>query len=261
MTRTATDIWSEEAGPEDGPLVAIVHGSMDRSAGMLRLSRRLDGHYRVLRYDRRGYGRSHPHPGPFEMDGQVADLVELLAGRRAVLVGHSYGGNVALATAARHPDLVAGVVVYESPLSWMPWWPSTTARTLADAEEVGPGETAERFMRRLIGDRRWEELPERTRQVRRDEGTALIGELRDLRTREPWTAERLPLPVAVGVGERGAPHHRDGMSRLAALLPDATLVELAGAGHGAPVTHADDMVDRLVLPLLVRVAGEWTPTR
>ncbi|MEY2755972.1 MAG: hypothetical protein RJB65_2330, partial [Actinomycetota bacterium] len=54
---------------------------------------------------------------------------------------------------------------------------------------------------------------------------------------------------------------RDGMSRLAALLPDATLVELAGAGHAAPVTHADDMVDRLVLPLLDRVAGDWRPAR
>ena len=100
---------------------------MDRSAGMLKLSRRLDEDFRVLRYDRRGYGRSFPHDGPFTMDAQVADLVGLLAGRRAVLVGHSYGGNVALATADHHPDLVAGVAVYETPLSWEPWWPGTTA--------------------------------------------------------------------------------------------------------------------------------------
>jgi len=257
VTRRPHDIWSEEAGPVDGPLVAIVHGSMDRSAGMLKLSRRLDTTHRVLRYDRRGYGRSHPHPGPFDMDGQVADLLGLLQGRRAVLVGHSYGGNVALATAARHPDLVAGVVVYESPLSWMPWWPSTTARTLADAEEVGPGETAERFMRRLIGDRRWEELPERTRQVRRDEGEALIGELGDLRARAPWAADDVTMPVVVGFGDRGAPHHQDGMTRLAGLLPDARLVTLAGAGHGAPQTHPDAVVETMVRPLLERVGAPW----
>lgn len=257
MTRTTTDIWSEEAGPVDGPLIAIVHGSMDRSAGMLKLSRRLDDRYRVLRYDRRGYGRSHPHPGPFDMDGQVADLLELLAERPCVLVGHSYGGNVALATAARRPDLVAGVVVYESPLSWMPWWPSTTARTLADAEHVGPGETAERFMRRLIGDRRWDELPERTRQVRRDEGQALIGELSDLRARAPWMADDVRMPVVVGFGDRGAPHHQDGMTRLAALLPDARLAVLEGAGHGAPQTHPDAVVEMLVRPLLERVGAPW----
>ena len=258
MTRRHDEIWSEEAGPAAAPLVVIVHGSMDRSAGMLKLSRRLDDRFRVVRYDRRGYGRSHPHPGPFDMDGQVSDLLALIDGRRCVLVGHSYGGNVALATAARHPELVAAVAVYESPLSWMPWWPSTTARTLADADEVGPGETAERFMRRLIGDQRWEALPERTRQVRRDEGQALIGELGDLRARPPWSAERLTLPVAVGVGERGAPHHRDGMVRLAELLPDATLTRLDGAGHAAPVTHADAFVDRLVVPLLERAGSPWS---
>ncbi|HZX56412.1 MAG TPA: alpha/beta hydrolase, partial [Ilumatobacteraceae bacterium] len=87
-------LWSEEAGDGDRPLIALVHGSMDRSAGMLKLSRRLDSDFRVLRYDRRGYGRSFPHPGPFMMAGQIDDLVGLLAGRRAVLVGHSYGGDV-----------------------------------------------------------------------------------------------------------------------------------------------------------------------
>ena len=94
-------IWSEEAGDPNAPLVALVHGSMDRSAGLLKLSRRLDDDHRVLRYDRRGYGRSAPHPGPFGMDGQVDDLVALLDERPAVVFGHSYGGNVALAVAAR----------------------------------------------------------------------------------------------------------------------------------------------------------------
>ena len=63
-------------------------------------------------------------PGPFTMGAQVDDLVGLLGGRKAVLVGHSYGGNVAFATADHHPELVAGVAVYETPLSWEPWWPA-----------------------------------------------------------------------------------------------------------------------------------------
>ena len=95
-------VWSAEAGEALHPLIVFVHGAMDRSASMLKLSRRLDDEYRVLRYDRRGYGHSVTHPGPFAMADQVADLVGLLAGRRAVLVGHSYGGNVALAAAAGH---------------------------------------------------------------------------------------------------------------------------------------------------------------
>ena len=140
-----TPIASDEAGDPDAPLIALIHGSMDRSTGMLRLSRRLDDRFRVLRYDRRGYGRSvpadGPHPGPFDMPHQVDDLVGLLAGRRALLFGHSYGGNVALATAARLPEQIMAVAVYETPLSWEPWWPGTTA---GGAVQIGRASCRER---------------------------------------------------------------------------------------------------------------------
>ena len=43
-------------------------------------------HSGCLRYDRRGYGRSVSHPGPFGIDEQVSDLVGLLGGRRAARV-------------------------------------------------------------------------------------------------------------------------------------------------------------------------------
>ena len=166
---------TDEAGPIGGPLVVLIHGSMDRSSGMLKLSRVLDSRCRVARYDRRGYGRSvptsdhkpGPHPGPFDMAAQVGDLVEVIAGRAAVLVGHSYGGNVALATAQRHPHLVRSVAIYETPMSWMPWWPGNTAGGAAVAASHSPDEAAERFMRRMIGDERWDGLPERTRATRR----------------------------------------------------------------------------------------------
>ena len=103
----------------------LVHGSLDRSAGMLKLSRRLDDRFRVLRYDRRGYGRSAPHDGPFAMDEQVADLVDVLGGAAAPSCS-------ATATAATSPspwptatrDLVRAVGVYETPLSWVDWWPT-----------------------------------------------------------------------------------------------------------------------------------------
>ncbi|MGH9271369.1 MAG: alpha/beta fold hydrolase, partial [Ilumatobacteraceae bacterium] len=115
-------VWAEEAGPDGAPLIVLVHGSMDRSAGLLKLSRRLDEVHRVVRYDRRGYGRSAPHAGPFRMDEQVADLVSLLDGRPATVFGHSYGGDVALALADRHPELVPAVGIYEAPLPWLDWW-------------------------------------------------------------------------------------------------------------------------------------------
>jgi pimeloyl-ACP methyl ester carboxylesterase len=251
-------VWSEEAGEAGDPLVVVIHGSMDRSAGMLKLSRRLDADFRVLRYDRRGYGRSFPHVGPYTMDAQVSDLVGLLDGRRAVLFGHSYGGNVALATADHHPDLVAGVAVYETPLSWEAWWPGTTAGAVAVAAAGQPEEAAERFMRRMLGDRRWEELPERTRHARRAEGMAMVEELADLRRHRPWVASHIAAPVLVSYGSLGRPHHHQGMRHAATLL-GCPLVELAGCHHDAPLSHPELVRSEVIEPLLRMVGPPWSP--
>jgi pimeloyl-ACP methyl ester carboxylesterase len=250
-------LWAEEAGSAHDPLIALIHGSMDRSAGMLKLSRQLDADFRVLRYDRRGYGRSSPHPGPFTMGAQVDDLVRLLAGRRAVLVGHSYGGNVALAAADRHPDLVAGVAVYEIPLSWEEWWPGTTAGSIAVAESGSPQEAAEQFLRRMLGEERWDELPERTKQARRSEGAPMVEELADLRRHRPWAASRITVPVTTSSGSLGAPHHHQGMRHAATQL-DCPLVELAGCRHDAPLSHAALFRTEVIDPLLPRVGEPWS---
>lgn len=239
-------IWSATTG--SGPSVVLVHGSLDRSAGLLKLSRRLDDRCRVTRYDRRGYGRTRPHPGPFTMPHQVDDLAGILrqetgSSEPSVLVGHSYGGNVALATADRHPGLVAGVVTYESPLSWEPWWPGDSAGGDAVAWQGDPEEAAERFMRRLIGDARWDRLPPSSRAARRAEGVAMIGELTDLRVRRPWTPDRIDVPVLVLHGEHGRDHHRRGSETLAAMLPQAQLRTVPGAHHFGPNTHPDHVAD------------------
>jgi pimeloyl-ACP methyl ester carboxylesterase len=247
---TDRGLWADEAGNPAHPLVALIHGTMDRSSGMLKLSRQIDGVYRVLRYDRRGYGKSAPHAGPFGMDEQVADLVSLLCDRPAVLVGHSYGGNVALATATRHPHLVRAVAMYETPLSWEPWWPGSTAGGNAVATRGSPGEAAERFMRRMIGDAKWESLPERTRAVRRMEGDALVGELVDLRDNPPWRAEDVHVPVLCGYGTDGAAHHKRGMQHVADTVAGARLVELPGCRHDAPLSHPALFARMMVEPLL-----------
>ncbi len=251
----AAPIWADETGSEGAPLVVLIHGSMDRSTGVLKLARQLDSVARVVRYDRRGYGKSYPHPGPFSMQDQLDDLLGVMAGRRAVIIGHSFGGNVALAAADRHPELVSAVAVYETPLSWEPWWPGSTAGAAAVATSGEPAEAAERFMRRLIGDTRWEGLPERTREVRRREGAAMVGELTALRGGPPWLADRITVPVLAGFGSRGAAHHRQGMEYVAQTVVGAQVVELEGCRHDAPLSHPALFAERLVLPLLQITRG------
>ena len=254
MRADTSAVWSEESGPTDAPLVVLIHGSMDRSAGLLKLSRRLDADFRVARYDRRGYGRSAPHAGPFDMESQIADLLGVLAGRPAMLFGHSFGGNVAIATAARHAPLARAVIVYESPLSWLPWWPRDTAGSKALAGTVDPADAAERFMRRLIGDEKWARLPAGTRASRRAEGLTMLGELDDLRRNPPWHAEDIHVPFVAMRGAGGAEHHRRSAGHLAEVIAGAALVEVEGARHFGPNTHPDD-VAAVIRDLAARVSA------
>jgi len=239
-------LFATETGPDSEFLVVLIHGSLDRSGGMALLARQIQTSQRVLRYDRRGYGRSWPHPGPFTVENQVDDLVTLVGSRRAVLVGHSFGGNIALAASVRLRDQIVGVTTYETPLSWMQWWPGTTAGAMAVASSEA--DAAENFMIRLIGNKRWNALPERTREERRREGPALVGELTALRMNAPWLADEISCPVLCGFGSKGMKHHADGARWLAQNLKNARLVELLEANHGAPMMRPVQFVNELVLP-------------
>jgi pimeloyl-ACP methyl ester carboxylesterase len=70
--------------------------------------------HRVLTWDLRGHGRSAPRPEPCSIADLAADLAAVLdaAGvARAVVVGHSAGGVVAMRFALDHPQRLAGLVL------------------------------------------------------------------------------------------------------------------------------------------------------
>lgn len=237
----ATDLWVSERAAEpalstDGvapPILVLVHGSMDRSAAFSRVA----GHLRDLhtvRYDRRGYGRS-AGLGAATLGRHADDLLEILDGRRAAVVGHSIGGVIALIAAERAPELIRAVGAYESPMPWAEWWPSRSAGGAARAEP-DPESAAEVFMRRMIGDERWEGLPAGTRRDRRAEGPALLAELGSARHAPAYDIDAIAVPVLAACGTQGAPHHSEGSVRLAESVGRKAFV-IEGAGHGAHVSH------------------------
>src|SRR5207245_1083737 len=102
-----------------GPPVVLVHGLGGTSTGIWRrLAGDLAEEFTVVTFDLRGTGASARSAGPYSPDDFVGDLravVRHLALERPALVGHSFGGSIALAYAARHPD-VAAVVVAGGPV-------------------------------------------------------------------------------------------------------------------------------------------------
>jgi pimeloyl-ACP methyl ester carboxylesterase len=231
----------------DGPLVVLVHGSLDRAASFSRVVRRLADLHTVA-YDRRGYHRSRNEiPVHTTVEGHVGDLLAVIDDRPAVVVGHSYGGDVALGAALRPggPGSILAVAAYEPPLPWLgPWATRNGTRSVGSGSparaDEDPGVAAERFFRRMVGDAAWERLPEETKAARRADGSALAAELAAIRTTEaPFDVTRLSVPAVFGRGSASLPHHRDAVAWLAEHVPGSELVEIEGAGHGAHLTHPE----------------------
>lgn len=104
-----------KAGGE-GPAVLMIHGaSANAREFTFTLAPRLEGDHRIFMADRPGHGYSG-RPEDSENLGvqaaQMAGVLEALApGEKAVVVGHSYGGAVALRLVLDHPELVRGLVL------------------------------------------------------------------------------------------------------------------------------------------------------
>jgi pimeloyl-ACP methyl ester carboxylesterase len=235
-------------GPGAGRRLVLVHGSMDRANSFTRLMNRLKD-WTVVAYDRRGYAGSAVTGPPAAFDDQVGDLIAVLDGQAAVAFGHSFGGDVVLAAAAEHPELLPGALVWEPPQPWLPWWAEGSVGRGTDVE-LEPDERAERFMRQMVGDRVWERLPSSTRAQRRSEGHTLQAEITSLAVAPVFDAASVRIPVMVGRGGRSSARQRRAARELASALPSGQIVEIDDAGHGAHLTHPADLA-----ALLVRAAA------
>ncbi|WP_240978101.1 alpha/beta hydrolase [Planctomonas sp. JC2975] len=129
--------WNPDAA---GMPVLAIHGitATHREWPLLadRLARR-----RIIAPDLRGRGRSNALPAPWGMRDHADDMAALLDAfgvDRALVVGHSMGGFVAVRTADQHPDRVAGLVLVDGGLPLPFRVPDDVAPEDAAAYLLGP---------------------------------------------------------------------------------------------------------------------------
>jgi len=238
------DLFVQERGSDDpnAPFVVLVHGVLDSSASFDGVVERLPD-YRVLTYDRRGYGRSIGRRSPrLTMRQHADDLLDLIGDRRVTVVGHSMGGNVAMVAAAVRPDRVAAVAGYEVHAGWMDCWdPETQRGMLVTANDPDSDAIGESSFRRSYGDERWEALTDEERTRRRAEGASFQADLAS-----GWDTQfafrRAAVPTLMGCGERSPGFFVAATRQLAKDLP-ATYVEIEGARHGVHITKPDAFAD------------------
>ena len=234
-----------------GPVVILVHGSLDRGPSFTRAIHRLDGSA-VVTYDRRGYQGSREVGPAASLDVHVEDLAALAhaadLGQGVVAVGHSFGGVIVQGTALADSDVLAAIGAYEPPMSYLLGQQRPAHPPLGD-----PGEEVERFFSQMMGAAAWERLSEGLKQDRRADGPGLLSDLAIIRAVE-LDPTKLTVPVVYGCGgERSAERHRLLTAWLADHVKGAELVTIADAGHGAHLSHPDAFAD-LVLRTATRGA-------
>jgi pimeloyl-ACP methyl ester carboxylesterase len=105
-------------GPEDGPLVLLLHGFPELSRSWRhQLPALAAAGFRAVAPDLRGYGKTDKR-GPYDLRTLAADvaaLVRALGRERAVVVGHDWGGAVAWGAAMYEPAVVERLVILDCP--------------------------------------------------------------------------------------------------------------------------------------------------
>jgi pimeloyl-ACP methyl ester carboxylesterase len=99
----------------DAPVVVLIHGNPGAIEDFDRLIPALSASHRVIAFDRPGHGYSEradlQGATPTAQAAQLHDALDQLGVRRPILVGHSWGGMLALAYALQFPDDVAGLLL------------------------------------------------------------------------------------------------------------------------------------------------------
>jgi pimeloyl-ACP methyl ester carboxylesterase len=254
-----TELEYEVAGT--GEPVVFIHGSLIADAFRPLLSEPvLADRYRLILYHRRGYLGSSRTPGPDNVARQAADCRELLRHLgvgRARVVGHSYGGAIALQLALDARDVVHSLALLEPALAVgesAQGYRDAIARGEQRYREAGAVVVVDEFLQARFGtayrgglDR---VLPGAFAQAVADAGTAFEQEMPGLRE---WSftevqARRITQPVlAVLGGDSDALWPRFGETNrlLLAWLPNAERFVLPGAAHGLQMQNPRVMAEAL----------------
>jgi 3-oxoadipate enol-lactonase len=102
-------LWYEECGSQNTPAVVLLHDGLLHSITWDGIWPSLCAKYHVVRYDRRGYGKSEPTKTPFVPEDDLLKIMRQVHMGSAFIVGNSSGGGLALDFAVAHAEMVDGL--------------------------------------------------------------------------------------------------------------------------------------------------------
>ena len=249
-----------------GRPVVFIHGNPGSCQDWSRLYAPVSARYRMLAFDRPGHGHSQrPNHRDITVDVQAQMLHEALnklAIDRPLLVGHSWGGALALAYALQFGEAISGAVLlapaaYESDdgvsfLTKLPAWPvigdavnfiftpllgAWVVRTDL-AKAFAPDPVPKKYLRHVLSE--WTR-PRKVKWYSVDD--ALLNESLPKLTPNYYEI-RVPISIVTGDSDLIVPVDENA-HRLYDVLPHAKLTILDQTGHQIPFTRPDAVIEAI----------------
>jgi pimeloyl-ACP methyl ester carboxylesterase len=249
-----------------GRPVVLIHGNPGSGQDWTRLFAPLAAHHEVVAFDRPGHGRSQrPKVGDATVEVQARllhDALKQLHVERPILVGHSWGGALALVYAINYPKEVAGVVlvapaVYESQdggsfLTQLPAVPvlgdavNSVFTPLFGASVVrselkkafSPDPVPPKYLRSVLSE--WTS-PKKVKAYSLDDAS-LNDSLKKFSPLYPGII--VPVSILTGDSDLIVPE-KDNAERLHQALPKSHLIVLPKTGHEIPFTRSQAVVNEI----------------
>lgn len=260
------ELYYESAG--DGPPLVMIHsGGFDRRIWDDQFQA-FAAHYRVIRYDVRGFGKSSPGRGDYADAEDLQDLLGSLQLQRVNLMGLSLGARIALDFALEHPEKAGALVLVGPGISGYTFSDDFLDRwgaIVAAARMEGPERAAQLWLDGPLFE-----------QARKD--SAAFGRLRTIaqenagvwlrnpaggRPAHPPALGRLSTirqPTLVIVGDKDGPDIREAARLLTQGIPNARNVVIPGADHAANMEKPAEF-NRVVADFLGRREGVKSENR
>jgi pimeloyl-ACP methyl ester carboxylesterase len=248
----------------EGEPVLLLHSGGFSSRQWRKLAEALVPSFRTLAPDLLGYGASSPwRPGePFHLRQELTVLERLVdeVGMPMHIVGHSYGGFLALQLALSRPGAVRTLALYE-PVAFGVLEAQERAELLAMPPYDSTLGTDEAWLARFIdfwnGPNAWKALNAETQGAFRSVGWKVSEEVAGLvkDTTPLETYGGISVPTLLLGGQTSPAFEQRVLTKLAGAMPGARLHLFPGVGHMGPITHAVSVNAVIVRHLLDAAAA------
>ena len=242
-----------------GEIIVFVHGGQEDYRIFMPQIELLSNEFQVVTYSRRyNFPNNNKINGEYNVGTEADDLKILIStlDKPVHLVGHSYGGSIALEFAVRNPEMLKSLTLAEPALvNWLndipnceSWYETVQEKLIAETKDAFKAKDTTLIMKELFeffagADIQDQIPPEVLSMLKANlrEMEALVNSPSGFDAPSPEDLKALDIPIMILTSEETMPMLTCTNSKLIEIKPQATHHHLLGAGHEMWMTNPKEL--------------------